>query len=679
MHFHSFGLACLLLAGSAFSSQAAVQPADPCNFSTGADAFSWNQVMQCYNSVPYNEADRDNAVEFIAAARERSDLREVSDAQFGWRNSLAALGQTSFSSDFAMQMAITRNHKQFNNPHWRYYRPGCYGSYLAAFMPFDFGSTVTRSRNGRQQQIVFIESAAWRPDLYQAFTGIDARRYIGMKLVSVNGVEALQHFRNFGNTDLSFDQNDGENFNEAMQNGAYSIRVSLTHDIPPDRAADVYVLENTKGVRTTVTMPWIFAPRSAFGLWQWPLPGGTAEFQEICTLPSNVVNLVNGAQGSADPSAIASPMAREVGEQEFVKELREKRAMTQRMRKKYGGTNGVGFFEVAPGNLNQPLATVVPKANGAIAYAVDDKATIVRLDEFTSDWKAQVIAATDYACASTDRLVFDMRNNNGGYVDQISWLTTHLFPERNSPTQWSLTGRLLASDPGRNELASRMADWTLTNYGPGQCVWGYEPACFLDATSGQRLTANDWYSNPVITETRGGKSESLTQRVGFSNDRPEYLPGANPIACPGKFQGSTLVILTNGTGASAGYFFPELIRDKSVFVSAGGFIGEPLVSGIARGGAVWGMNNFEAWAEQYFIKYFYGPAVAPIPYLRRSAESYIEQPGFYTTASNDGAALYAEANSLGDVRIDVWADSPETDGYVYRKVLGAVQAWKPTR
>ena len=45
--------------------------------------------------------------------------------------------------------------------------------------------------------------------------------------------------------------------------------------------------------------------------------------------------------------------------------------------------------------------------------------------------------------------------------------------------------------------------------------------------------------------------------------------------------------------------------------------------------------------------------------------------------NDDGAALYAEANSLGNVRIDVWADSPETDGYVYRKVLGAVQAWKP--
>ncbi|MCX7043265.1 MAG: S41 family peptidase [Gammaproteobacteria bacterium] len=674
MNFRSLRLACLLLAGAVFSSQA--QATDPCNFQTG-NAFSWDQVMQCYNSVPYSEADRDNAVAFLTAIRERSDLREVSEAQFGWRGSLAALGQTSFSSDFAMQMAITRNHKEFNNPHWRYFRPGCYGNYLGAFMPFDFGSTVTRSKSGKQQQIVFIESAAWLPDLYQSFTGIDARRYIGMKLVSINGVEALQHFRNFGNGDLRFDTNDGENFNEAMQNGAYSIRVSLSHDIPPDRAADVYVLENTKGVRTTVTMPWIFAPRSAFGLGQSTLPSNTSRFQQTCTFPSTVVNLVNRVQGSADPSAIESPLAREAAEQEFVQDLREKRAMTQRLRKKYGGTNGVGYFEVAPGNLNQPLTTVVPKANGAVAYAVDDKATIVRLNEFTSDWKSQVIAATEYACASTDRLVFDMRNNNGGYVDQTSWLTSHLFPERTTPAESSLVGSFLNSNPGRNELAARMSDYALTYFGPGFCAWGYEPACFVNPTTGQPLTANDWYTHPAISQTRGGKSESLTQAVSFINDRPDYVPGTDPIACPGKFHGSTLVILTNGTGASAGYFFPELIRDKSVFVSAGGFIGEPLVSGIARGGAVWGMNGFEAYAEQYFIKYFYGPALAPIPYLRRSAESYIEQPGIYTTASDDGAALFAEANSLGNVRIDVWADSPETDGYVYRKVISAVQAWKP--
>ena len=87
------------------------------------------------------------------------------------------------------------------------------------------------------------------------------------------------------------------------------------------------------------------------------------------------------------------------------------------------------------------------------------------------------------------------------------------------------------------------------------------------------------------------------------------------------------------------------------------------------------MNGFEAAWEQILIgPGYFGPATEPLPYLVRDAESYIEQPGVYT---QDGNGLFAEAISLGDVRIDVWADSPETDGYVYRKVLGAAQSWKP--
>jgi hypothetical protein len=668
-----FLFACLVLLGLAASAPA--RATDPCDLNTGASVFAWDQVMACYTGVPYSQADLDNAVAFISAARERSDLREVYEAQFGWRAKLATLGTQTFANDFAMQMALMRNHKEFYNPHWRYRRPWCYSGLVAAFMPFDFGSTVTRAKKGKQQQIVFIESAAFRPDLYAEFTGIDASQYVGMKVVSINGVDAMQFFRDFGRDELRFDTNDGENFNEAMQNAAYSIRISPTHDMPPDHGSDTYVLEQANGTRVTVVMPWVFAPRTAFGSWQDPLPSSTAQFQARCQQESEASYLANlSAQSSQDESAIASRMTREAGELDFVRDLREKRAMTQRLRKTYGGNNAIGYFDVPPGNMNMPLISVVPKNGGAAAYAIDDKATILRLDDFVQDWKAEVIAATDYACANTDRLVIDMRNNGGGYVDQVGWLTGHLFPERTTVRELSLVGRMLNSNTGRNDFVSRMTQWVDTYYGPGFCAIAYEPACFLDPDSGQRLTALDWYTNPVNWESRGGQNESLTRLVGFSNDRPDYVPGTDPIACPGKFQGNTLVLLTNGTGASGGYFFPEAIRDQSVFVSAGGLIGEPLVSGIARGGAVWGMNGFEAAWEQWFIKYYYGPAVDPLPYMVRDADSYMEQPGMY---DRDGNGLTAEANSLGNTRIDVWADSPETDGYVYRKVIGAAQSWKP--
>ena len=43
---------------------------------------------------------------------------------------------------------------------------------------------------------------------------------------------------------------------------------------------------------------------------------------------------------------------------------------------------------------------------------------------------------------------------------------------------------------------------------------------------------------------------------------------------------------------------------------------------------------------------------------------------------HNGSGLSAEGQSYGNTWIQVWADSPETDGYVYRKVLTALQSYR---
>ena len=215
----------------------ALAQTENCNFNDGSSAFSWQRVMDCYHSVAFNHDDLENAVVFIMAARERSDEREIFDERHGWRQSTLALddpGTTAdYPSDFAMQLAIVGNHKEFLNPHWRYSRPQCYTMLLGAFMPFDFGSDVERVKRGKPQQIFFIEDAPFLPELYEEFTGIDATQYIGMKILSINGVEPGEFFRNWGSTVLRFDENDGEHLNEILQFGAYSMRTSTTHDVPP--------------------------------------------------------------------------------------------------------------------------------------------------------------------------------------------------------------------------------------------------------------------------------------------------------------------------------------------------------------------------------------------------------------------------------------------------------------
>jgi hypothetical protein len=495
-----------------------------------------------------------------------------------------------------------------------------------------------------------------------------------MKIVSINGQAPGEYFRQWGKNVLRLDENDGEHLNEILQYGAYSIRVSHTHDVPPASASDTYVLESANGQQVTVEMPWLFAPRGEFGLGQWPLDmvESTEEFVAHCQWKSDTEILVNGyAAGGSDITSIPVPAGgRRAADAEFTREIMEKRDMVAEL---YKANGGAGYFEKPRGRRDQQLEIIVPHQDHAEVKQMGDRATFIHLDSFVGDWKEEVIAGTDHACANSDRLVLDMRGNGGGYIDQIEWLTTHLFPDRTQPFEYSLPGRFLASSPARQELSERMADFNADYFGdPSLCWWGYEAACLLDVYSGATLSDKFWMSVTGVVENRGGVPESLTQEVTFLPYDAKYAPGSDPIACPGKFRDDTLVIFSNGTGASAGHFFPEIIRDQAVMVTAGGYLGEPLVSGIARGGAVWAMNGFEAWVEQYF-QFFYGPATDPLPYLVRDADSYIEQPAAY---KSDLSSLYVDDFPVGDLHIDVWTNSPGSDAYVYGKVLNAVQKWK---
>jgi hypothetical protein len=666
----------ILATGLLFTGHAAVAE-DACNFNDGSAAFGWQRVMDCYHSVPFNHDDLVNAVEFITAGRERGDQREIFEERIGWRASTAALNDPNtledYPSDFAMQLALVGNHKEFLNPHWRYRRPWCYTMFLGAFMPFDFGSDLERVKKGKPQQVYFIEGAPFLPDLYEAFTGIDARQYTGMKIISINGEEPGEYFRQWGRNVLRFDENDGEHLNEVLQYGAYSVRISVTHDVPPATASDTYVLESANGQQVEVVMPWIFAPRGAFGADQFPLAwsNSNADFDAICQMPSDTQMLVDSFQAGTLDLAQAQARASGVqaGELEFTREIMEKRNSVAEL---YKANGGAGYFEKPRGQKEQQLEIIVPYSDGAEVKQMSDRATFIHLDHFADDWKQEVIAGTDYACEHSDRLVLDVRGNGGGAIELIEWLVTHLFPDRTTPAEYSLPGRFLASSVGRTELSERSADFNAFIFGePDLCYWGYEAACLVDIFSATPLTDKFWMSINTVNELRGGQSETLTQWFSFRNGIPTYAAGADPIACPGKFEDDTLVILSNGTGASAGHFFPELIRDQAVVVTTGGYVGEPLVSGIARGGAVWGMEYFDTWVEQFFQSIpFFGPATDPMPYPVRSIETYVEQPAVYKTGLG---SLYVNDMPLGDIHVNVWTNSPGSDAYVYDRVLNAVQ------
>lgn len=173
---HPAGILLLLLLTSlAFPVSSAAS--DPCDFvSGGAVGFTREQVIACFESVPFRHDDLQNILAVIRQHRSFSDLAELYDERVGWVERLNALDdpetEEDFPSDFAMHEALKAEHKAFLDPHIRYQPPRCYWQMLAAFVPFDFGAT-TRFLEDGESQIVFIESASIRPDLYRYVTGIE--------------------------------------------------------------------------------------------------------------------------------------------------------------------------------------------------------------------------------------------------------------------------------------------------------------------------------------------------------------------------------------------------------------------------------------------------------------------------------------------------------------------------
>lgn len=661
---HPAGILLLLLLTSlAFPVSSAA--GDPCDFvSGGAVGFSREQVLACFESVPFRHHDLENLLAVIRQHRSFSDLAELYDERVGWVERLNALDdpetEEDFPNDYAMHEAFEAEHKAFLNPHIRYQPPRCYWQMLAAFVPFDFGVTTRFLQDG-ESQIVFIESAALRPDLYQYVTGIDAGQFVGMKVVAINGTPVLDYFRTFGREKLALDGNDGVHLNAILTLGLYSIRFDAA-DALPERSADEYLLESRNGKRFSVTLPWVFAPRYFFGLSTLPLTSSTAEFIDRCREPFPTAPTAVGLEEAPEG------LRRDNGEID-----RERRRFAQQ---RIGGpqVTDKDFFEVPPGLVGQNIEVIVPLTDNAIVLQYKQNVTAIRLWN-TVDWIDVVRAGIEYACRNSERLILDLRRNGGGNDTVTRWLYHHLFPEDDDLAEAKPPMRVRNDRAGLNEFLDKSAlfDSLLVPLGFPPCAVGLGPACFTDLTTGDPLPLDelDWFRDPSILEWRGGAPVSLSREVGLGQNLVGVFPEFDVSSCAGKFQGKNLILLTHGVNASGGYFLPAIFKGKGVIVSTGGFVDEPLAMGMARGGPTLSAHIW-AWHAAWMEYYSGGWITFETDYAQteRRVFSNMETWGVYR--NDDRTTLHLDEPVEADLRLDVWSDSFLTEGYTYGRLLEAV-------
>lgn len=657
---------------------------DPCDFrASPVPAFSHEQVTACYRRVPFEPADLANIVQLVAQHRSFSDLGEIYDERVHWRQALAALDDPSteedYPNDMALHDALKREHQRFRNAHVSYQPPACYWRMLNAVVPLDFGST--RRGAGRfAEQIVFVEGAGL-VELYRQATGIDLGGLIGQRVVSINGVPVLDYFRAY-TEDLKSHEDPGGGLNGVLTAVTYSLRLNGPFDFVPERPADEYVFESVSGERRALQLPWVFVPSSLLlGDLAVPLTASTEEFVELCRLGPPEAPPADGEAALSRAARGIAPLAVDRERQLAVESLRATRTTVAPAPAAVAGAvpssrrpeQPTSFYEVPPEQLGQGIELIIPLTNNAAVRQYDGHVTALQLLD-TVGWIDVARQGIDYACEHSDRLIVDLRNNGGGNDTVIRWLHHYLFPEQGQLVRGGLLPFRVRNDvPALNETLFNWARF-MAEYAPElgvePCALFLTPGCLTDPATGAPLAAGyDWFAQPSVVEQRAGAQLSLSRFVGLPNiGDPEF----DSASCAGRFQGDDLVFITDGSNASGGYFLPASFVGEGVIVSVGGYVGEPMAMGRARGGATFPGGTWAPVAEA--IEQVTEGAIHfehELASFTRPVGTQMEMLGIYR---RNRRQLHLEHPVGADLHVDVWSDLPGSEGFVFQRVLDAVDA-----
>ena len=659
----------------AFSAAAYADSGDPCDFSAGGPIFSYEQVLSCFHRVPFSRSDLEGTVDAIEQQRSFSDLADIYDDRIHWRSALAGVAHTEFIDDVSMQQAITDEHRRFRNPHISYFAPSCYAGMLLGLLPLEFGSTVADVGRG-PEQIIFVEDGlSLLPevvDAYRVLTGVDVSAFVGQRVVSINGTPVLDYFREFTRRART-QSDDGGGLNGVLQDFEYSVR-QLDYNGLPDREADVYVFESRQGARQQVALPWAFFPYAALGVATAPpLTASTDEFVELCQLGTPEAEPAVATRSRAWLGDGALLDRQRLLERITVPGHRTPMLVPSAVSGESPQAEPSAFFEAPPESLFQGIEEIVPRTGSAQVFQLGQDVTALRVFD-TLGWVDVARLGLEFACENSQRLIVDVRSNGGGADTVIRWLHHALFPDQGSLVGGGLLPLSLRNDdPVFNEVLFNFAAFSAAfpdTPGLSACDLFLTPGCLTDAEVGGviGLSELDWFRSPSRDEVRANEPIRMSRQFGLPTlDDPVF----DAASCAGRFQGDDLIFITNGTNASGGYFLPAAFTGEAVIVSTGGFAGEPMAMGNARGGATVG-GLFQPAAEaielasEGTITFEHELLAFPRP-----VASSMEMLGAYHP---DRETLHIDEPIRADLHVDVWTSSPGTEAFVYDRVLRAVDA-----
>lgn len=681
----------ILMLMSLLISHSVVAADDPCNFANGL-GFMPEQVMACYHSVPFDAARAGQMAHSLAVIEELSGLANTYkntdlpvNIHANMPQMIREMKVKKYTDDYAFHEDLKLMFKRFHNAHWNYIMPLAY-HHLTPYMPLILGSTL---ENGHQ--IVYVKGNYIAPKLYQNVSGIDTSNYIGQRIVSIDGVDAVQYLTKFANRNVAYFSYPSNNFAEIIQRQQFSLP-GISRDPMPQNLSPTFVFQNKQGERSKVKLPFIFVPKEKLYGGISPvyadLSTNTSEFIKDATAPWQATDyFVQNGLLTLDGEFTDAMTLQRLGDEELMARNKMQAYWKHKaLERKSALPEDVVYHDIQPTAEDLSFSVIEDNLNEEdVMYGkLGDDITVIKVTGFTPLHFDKFIEtlnhAMQHACDNSSKIILDFSRNGGGAVHLTQYLIGLIDSEQSDAN--TFVHRFLQPDESKRPILAgflRAGDLMSPPYTPAPlCMTGIEPGCYHRLT-GSRLEHWQDAQNGTV-EVRGGVKTDMTAKMYMSGLETNDFHSI-PQYCNGKFGKKDIIMITDGTACSGGFFAQAFLLDKATSVAYNGLVNRKMNVGHAHGGPVHHYNMF-AYDDLLYhgIDSAY-PGIIPDEVFNLMASMTLPEVtpvrsdfrfefhgGFYD--KNDKNKLTAVKEYVPQYRVPIWDDSNKS--VFYSAIMRAV-------
>lgn len=586
--------------------------ADPCALRNG-DGTRWfgprETLLQCFNAIPFEQTRATATTHVLRQLVQGYSFTDISknsgapwNMQVDLEASLGTIDRNFYQRDYDFQADIARLFNQLNDAHTFFGMPAPYGK-CALVKPFSLTTTII---NGEQQ--VFLDyNFLISTELLQEYLNFDPAPYIGQRVMKINNQDPVPYLLNYAQTFVGSYKDVNVRVNKLFQGDQGwglidGMRIPLQ-----DYQTENLMLSSASG-EISLTVPTLAVCRGGFSgtadairLLDTPLPvkvpGQSSEgVLALMTSPDIHRETKQRMESVIDTPSFADQIKKRANDAyksvfstlHSMMDTIDTPVDNERMLAQAQGSQQ-NVIDLRRGSaVGLTLQAAASDGSAMFLEYLDERANYIPILRLTTFAPTQ---AEEYAntilhfrnvvqAQKYDNVIIDVSKNGGGA------LCFSLMVQAILVKEWAHADVREPENTLWQPYDLRQTPMTDFLFNIGYI----NASSYLNATTGNPLTGNAFYTSPV-ERTRGGQQGRFMQQVFFPAECSQILPFA--------LNGQThwpenVLITTDGTcGSACALFVGKFINNKrGKVVTHGGVRGQDIDAGSFAGGNVLDWPDF---------------------------------------------------------------------------------------